>query len=200
MFVSQENWEDCKKYFEGCWVKFKEEGDNKIWNINEVNTKYIVAQGIDKETIGIDLSVGYTIDYVIPKKTTFQLGEEAVNLSRIPARQWKKGMNKQNTLFSHLSAANGWINGTFNPQVINGFVNKPTYYSYKDAEREFKKSEHLLSAALDPRIAVTRLGAVYIDSVMVAKWNIEKESLVIKKIFVPEIAAVFPNIHYRVVK
>jgi hypothetical protein len=154
----------------------------------------------DNETIGIDLEVGYTIDYVIPKKTTYQLNEAAVNLSRIPARQWKKGMNKQNTLFQALCANSLWAPVTFEPQFINGFVNKPGYYTYQDALREFKASEHLDSAALSPRMSICRNGTIYVDTVAVAKLDEKSERIVTKNLFIPEISSSFPNWKIKSVK
>jgi hypothetical protein len=46
MQVNSNNWEDCKKYFESTWVKFKEEGDNRIWYITEVTPKFIFARDV----------------------------------------------------------------------------------------------------------------------------------------------------------
>lgn len=200
MFVSQENWEDCKKYFQDCWVKFKEEGDNKIWYITEVKPKHILAKGVDGEVIGVDLSEGYTIDYVLPKKTTFQCGEHAYHLSRIPARQWKKGMNKQNTSFALLPAENGWLNTALDPSLIHGFINKPSYYPFHNAVKEFTTSNHLQSAALASRVAVTRKGKVYIDTIPVAHFDFDKNLLAVKKIFKQELETLCPNVDIRVLK
>jgi hypothetical protein len=199
MFVDSNNWDDCKKYFEGTWVKFKEEGDNTIWYINEVTPKHLFAKSVDeKEIIGVDLEIGYTLDYVIPKKTTYQLHESAVNLSRIPARQWKKGMNKQNTLFQVLTGDGIWLPAPFQPDVINGFVNKPGYYTPHDALREFKASEHLRSAALNPRMSIARNGTIFVDTVLVARFDGER--LITKSLFVPEISAMFPEWKIKTVK
>lgn len=200
MFVNKENWDDCKKYYQDTWVKFKEGGDNKIFYISEVNPKYILAKDINNEIIGVDLEEGYTIEYAIPKKTTFQLGEYALHLFRVPARQWKKGINKQNTNFSYLNPGSGWLNYTFDANVINGFVNKPTYYTIENAINEFKTSEHLKSAALDSRTSMTNKGMVYIDTVPVARADLEKEQVVVKKLFEPEITQLFQNFKIRTVK
>lgn len=200
MFVNKENWEDCKKYYQETWVKFKEEGDNKIFYISEVGPKYLLAKDINGEVVGVDLEEGYTIEYAIPKKTTFQHGEHALHLFRIPARMWKKGMNKQNTNFNYLNPVDGWLHCGFDSQIINGFVNKPTYYTVKDALNEFQKSVHLKSAALNSRIAMSNKGMVYVDTVPVARVDIEKENVVVKKLFEPEITQLFHNFKIRTVK
>jgi hypothetical protein len=189
MLVTPETAEDCKKYFQHCWVKFKEEGE-KIFYITHVDKKYIHAKSIQDEEILVDHQEGYTIDYLIPKKTVFQHGECAVMLSRIPARMWKKGMNKVNTEFKSLDF-HGWTSREFDMHIINGFVNKPCYYSAQDALNDFAKSEHLQSAALTPRISISRKGTVYVDTIPVGRWLQEKKTLSVKKIFNTEVKPLF---------
>ena len=196
MLITSATYEDCKKYFQHTWVKFKEEGD-KIWYITSVDIHYIYAKSITDEEILIDITEGgYTIEYLIPKKTIFQHGEHAVMLSRIPARMWKKGMSKQNTQFQSLTF-DGWKSKEFDMGVIDGFVNKPCYYSVEDALNEFTKSEHLQSAALSPRIALSRKGSVYIDNVLVGRYLQEKKTLSVKKIFSPEISPLFSTLQIK---
>ncbi len=192
MLVNPGTYEDCKKYYQHCWVKFKEEGDH-LFYVTNVDNKYIYTKDINEGEALIDHREGYTIDYVLPKKAVFQHGENAVMLSRIPARMWKKGMNKQNTEFKILHHS-GWFSGDFDIHIINGFVNKPSYYSAEDALNEFEKSEHLKSVALSPRISMCHKGNIYIDTVLVGKYSSEKKKISHRKLFNIEMKALFPSV------
>lgn len=198
MYVDNTNWDDCKKYFHQCFVKFKEEGE-RIFYITNVDSTMMLAEDIEGNQIGINLSKGYTLDYIIPKKTVFQLGEHARFLSRIPARMWKKGMNKSNTSFQQLSVS-GWSGVPFDITIIEGFVNKPTYYSAEDAILDFGKSEHLQSAALSPRLSMSRNGNVYIDTVLIAKIDFSKNTIINRSLFKVDLQKVFKNLEMKVLK
>jgi hypothetical protein len=191
MFVNQLNTDDIKKYWQGCHVKFKEDGD-RIYHIRAVDGKYIYAEDRQGEEVLIDLAKGYNIDYVIPKKTTYQYGDYAACLSRIPARMWKKGMNKANTQFETLTST-GWKVTTYDIAIIEGFVNKPSYYHIEEALNLFAKTENQQSCALSPRFSLHRKGNVYLDTTPVARLEQQAKRLVAKKIFVPELSKLFPG-------
>jgi hypothetical protein len=110
---------------------------------------------------------------------------------------WKKGINKQNTAFHRLIDA-GWATMDLDMSIINGFINKPVYYDAKDAINEFEKSQHLESAALSPRISIKKNGTIYIDTIAVGRYSYEKKHYSVKKIFTPEVKAVFQNIPSKV--
>jgi hypothetical protein len=198
MYVNSANWQDCQKYFSQCYVKFKEEGD-RIFYITRVDAQLIIAESTSGDEIGIDLAKGYTIEYVIPKKTVFQIGEAALFLSRIPARMWKKGMNKSNTQFQYLTE-DQWASAPFDIHSIEGFVNKPSYYTAVDALNDFKNSAHLKSAALTPRISINHSGKIYLDTVLIGKLDIDKSTIISRKIFKPELTSVFKNMEIKVFK
>lgn len=196
MYVDKTNYDDIVKYFHKTYVKFKEDGDT-VYYIKQVTHSDIIAEDSKGNEVAICLTTGYNIDYVIPKKTVFQHGEHALFLTRVPARMWRKGMDSKNTEFSILSAAGAWSKIAFNIQYIEGFVNKPSYFTYEEAKNNFQKGEALQSAALSPRISVTRKGAVFIDMVMVGKIDFDKNLLTCKKIFTPELTKVFGDVKVK---
>lgn len=193
MFVNKDNYDDIVKYYLKTYVKFKETKD-EIYFIKQVTHTDIICENSKNEEVAICLTVGYTIDYVIPKKTVYQHGEEALFLARIPARMWRKGMDSKNTTFAILSAAGNWTTISFSIQAIEGFVNKPSYFEFKDALNNFEKGTNLQSAALSPRISITRKGAVFVDQVLVGKYDFVYKILTYKKIFGPELAVAIPNV------
>jgi len=189
MYVNQDNWEDCKKYYEHTFTKFKETGDT-IFYINKVTPDDIVAVDINKNEVGIDLTVGYNLEYVIPRKTVYQYGSRAYMISRIPAKQWKKGMCSSNTQIHYLD--DQWMLTEFDMNKIEGFVNKPSYLTSAQGIPKLLNGE-CVSIALSPRFSMNNTGYVYLDSCIVGEYSFSNNVLKGKKIFAPEFKTLFPN-------
>lgn len=197
MKVSKDNWEDAKKYFHQTYVKFKEEGD-ALFFVDRVDPDKIVAKATNGELVGIDLTVGeYHIEYVIPGKAVFQYGPHVVMLSRIPARMWKKGMCTQNTKFETLDATSKWNKATFSSTLIESFINKPCYLEPKEAQKMLGSGE-IESAALTPRISLSKEGKLFVDQTIIAKYN--GTLFTTKRLFQNEVEKLFPHISVKVVK
>lgn len=188
MLINKHNTNDITKYFLNTHVKFKEEGD-KIFFVKKVTPNHVLVVDQNNEEAIIDLSEDYNLEYVIPKKTVFQLGEHALFLSRIPARMWKKGMSVDNTQFAKLSTT-GWEGIPFNIHTVESFVNKPCYFTLEDAITNFEAAQ-LRSAALSPRISISKNGGVWIDTVLVGKFSFAKKELACKAIYKPELSKLF---------
>jgi hypothetical protein len=198
MFVNNANFDDAKKYLQGTYVKFKETGDH-IWHVDSVSPHEMICSDKNKEEVGIDLNIGYNFEYILPRKAVFQYGASAVILYRIPARQWKKGLCKANTNFSILTEEGSWLLCPFDINPIEGFVNKPSYYSLSLAESTFKQDSSFKSVALTPRISMCRTGKVFIDQILVAKADLEKKELMCKPIFKTDLAPVFSSYSLKVI-
>jgi hypothetical protein len=189
MLASQENWKDVQKYFQGTFVKFTSEGE-KIWLITKVTDTVILAKDRNGEEVCVELARPFMLDYVLPHKAVYQFGEHAAVLQRLPQRMWKKGLSNENTELLSCSAQGSWQPMQFSAETLEGFVNKPGYFSFIDAENQFKNGESLQSVALSPRISLTRKGGVFIDTVLVGRCN--KSGLVVKKTFFNDVAPLFP--------
>lgn len=193
MFCNNLNYEDVKKYYQGTWVKIEECGE-RIYTVDKVTSKYTDlsspsrGEGDDEAEIRIDMEVGYNLNYVIPKKTVYQYGERALLLQRVPARMWRKGMDAKNTEFLSLDEKGNWKKTALATPVIEGFINKPSYYSVEDALVGFDNA--LESAALTRRVTLTKGGGVFIDTVYVGK--LEKKGLAFKAIYESNLAPLFP--------
>lgn len=198
MLATPQNYEDVNKYYKGTWVKFKEEGDT-LFYIERATPSRIECHTISKEECCIDLTKpgGYFLEFLIPRKTVYQYDNCAVMLGRNPARMWKKGMCNSNTSFSILKEK-GWTGADFSVTLAEGFVNKPSYLSVPQALEHFKVAESNFSAALTPRISMTRGGSVYIDDIVVAKYHATNNTLAVRKIYVPELQEVFKTSEMKV--
>ena len=197
MEVSQSNWHDVEKYFYDTYVKFKETGDT-IYRINGVNADFITAVSLDGEEVGIDLKKPYTIDFLLPKKTSFNRGNTAYHVSRIPARQWKKGISKQNTMFSAYSPSHGWKMVTWDHSLLEGFVNKPGYAQPGELKTLFANGHD--AVAITPRMVVASNGNIFVDTVVIGKWAFDKELITTRQLFELEIKTNFPFAKLKVLK
>lgn len=196
MEVSQANWHDVEKYFYDTYVKFKETGDT-IFRITGVNSEYITATSLQGEEVGIDLKNPYNIDFLLPKKASFNFGGTAYHISRIPARQWKKGISKQNTCFAAYTET-GWKNVSFDHALLEGFANKPAYIKAPDLKGFFEQGTK--AAAISPRIVVANNGNIFVDTVVVGKWALDKELITTRQLFEVEMQTNFPFAKLKVLK
>lgn len=190
MYVDSTNWQDADKYFRGCFIKLKESGDTLVL-IEKVNQQALWCQDENGEAVCIEINgeetgtIGYELDYVIPRKSYFQDGNTANILTRIPARMWKKGVSKENTAFSVL------VDGVFlkrdvSFEALKAYVHKPVYLPYTEAT-------NYNSIALSPRFAMWKSN-VYLDQIQVGRYYQESKTLLCKKLFMKDLASLFPGV------
>lgn len=196
MEVSQNNWLDVEKYFYDTYVKFKETGDT-IYRITGVNSEYITAVSLNGDEVGIDLKNPYKIDFLLPKKASFNMGNTAFHICRIPARQWKKGISKQNTSFTKYTN-NGWQVCGWDHAMLEGYVNKPSYAKVENLQELFNQG--YAAAAITPRIVVASNGNIFVDTVVVGKWAFDKALITTRQLFEIEMKTNFPFAKLKVLK
>lgn len=192
MKCSNSNWADVRKYYEDTYVKLKETGD-QLWYVRAVTSAGVSFYSLDKEEACYKFSEGKcSIEYALPHKTTFQAGGQAYHLTRIPARMWKKGLSEKNTAFKMLGSQ-GWLSVQVEMQMYNAFVNKPSYLSYKDALQGIKEGD-LISAALSPRMALSKNKKLYVDTKPIGRVFVSKKQVVLgTRLFVSEVSELFPS-------
>lgn len=187
MFVEPANWPDAEKYFAGCFVKVKEYDDTIVY-LDKVTNEGIFGTDENNNNIMIEFDgattgkVGYTLDYILPKKSYFQYGPYAALLYRIPARMWKKGINKQNTELVRLE--NSFNKMPLGFDELKAYVRKPVHQSYTT----YKDNE---STALSPRLAITFMGDIFIDKTKIGK--LIDNQVIVRKLFLDECKTVFPG-------
>lgn len=197
MLFNVETSEDIKKYYQGTWVKFPRLTGDTLWYIDRVTSEFLEIHSDEKEEALLDLKKGYEVDYVIPGKAVYQFGDYATYLARIPARMWKKGMNSANTQFKQLTGSK-WLAKPFDIGVIKAFVNKPAYTNPYDAVAMFKTPESTLaSAAISPRMAFNPQGSIYIDEVMIGKYDFEKDVVTTREIYKSNLMELFSKSKFK---
>lgn len=190
MIFNQSNLDDIKKYYHQTWVKFPRISQDTIWFIDRVGPEYIEIKSDSGEEALFSLKKDYAVDYVLPGKAVYQFGNNAACLTRIPARMWKKGMSSANTQFKLLTDLK-WTPLKFDINVIKAFVNKPAYMDPYAAIQHFKGGSDLLSAAISPRISINRSGSIYIDEIMIGKYEFAKEMLTTREVYINTLKPLF---------
>lgn len=194
MLATKENWEDVKKYYQGTILKFHSEKENlgdRLWKITNVTSNRIEAEDSAGDAIYVDLKYPYKLNYAIPKATVYQYQNRAAYLYRIPARMWRKGIDIKNTKIEVLCADGQWRGIELQFASLQGFVDKPGYYTLKEALDGF--AIDLESAALSSRISLSCKGGVYINQTLVGRYQADKQTLTAKGIFVSDLVKYFPN-------
>lgn len=190
MFLNANNYEDGEKYFGQTYVKIKEYGDTiclvekvtpeAIWLTDEYDQKVCVE--LDGATTG---KPGYNLEFILPKKTWFQSGATALFLTRIPARMWKKGISKNNTSV-HCLKLGSFVGVSLSFQTLHAYVNKPFYATVEDMyENDWS------SVALSPRFALSKGGDLFLDMTKIGIYDKATNTLIVKKLFVPDVTPLF---------
>jgi hypothetical protein len=182
MLLIKDNYRDIQRYYESTWVKFREEGD-KLYFIQKVDEDSIV--GIDEDgnefVFTLDNTAPYTLDYILPSKACFQFKSRVLVLSRIPAKQYQRGLSASNTQVVDLTGRNQPLSFT----ILKEFVNKQQYLTL-DAALFDRKRRH--SAALSSRFSLLcENNALFLDTIRIGYVFVKEKRVMAPKIFWPEI-------------
>lgn len=175
MLALSSNYMDVEKYYLHTNIKLKETGDI-LYYVSFVNSKYITlsykTSTNETQCSLIDIEgKGYLLDYTIPRKMVYQDGEYAIMLSRIPAKQWKKGASTSNTKF-HLLLSKGWTNYEFSYDTLKKYPSVPRYSTQEDINEG-----KCISYALSNRFSLTNEGKLFLDSTYIGQYNIRTFTL-----------------------
>jgi hypothetical protein len=175
--------EDISKYFKGTYVKLKEFGD-QLFLIRSVDS--LSVRGTHEEgefIIYLNDETPYEVDYILPHKSFFQYGSHAVQLRRVPDRQYFRGLCVSNTRLEYLRDGRLHQHDLGFP-ILKAFVTKPAFPNLRAA---IGANESTI--AISPRMMYHRLQRqIYVDFVPVAKVSPSKlEVAVTKPIFKDEI-------------
>lgn len=194
MQFTRENRADIEKYYRHTFVKFKEHAIEKKLNadtlfyIEHVEDSKVSGKSENGDPFIIWLSdkFPFEADYVLPHKSFFQLGVNAVLLERVPAQQYYRGLCPDNTQMTYVS--NGTPSTKKTPigfESLKAFVTKQSFFSLQSA----LKAEHCRTCVLSPRMQFNRdNNMIYVDHIPVAKLNpTKKEITMLKPIFREEV-------------
>lgn len=194
MKFCSENASDIEKYFRHTYMKFPDFAGDRIHYVervlgDRVTGHYFDEQG-DQTQFQFDLypegeGPCPQVEYILPVKSWFQFGEKACFLYRLPLRQYKKGINEENTQIVTPDAAGKFPKVTLDYKAIAAYTAKPAFTSLRPIVGQET------SLALSPRIGVHKNGRVFVDTTHVATVNWEERTVYMhESIFKPEIVAV----------
>lgn len=200
MIFIPENYDDISKYYRQTYVKFREFGD-KLFYIRDVLPKTII--GKDEDGVEFELHMSkefpYEVDYVLPNKSVFQYKNHACVLSRIPAKQYHRGLTSQNTVINRIDR-NGDVAGMhIDFDILKAFVGKQAFPVFDKALTVIGRK---ISVALSRRFSfVPNRKLILADHVPVAEVDhANKQILVYQQMFMPEVTALAKNSIFKVVK
>jgi hypothetical protein len=134
MLFIPENRDDIIKYFSKSYLKFEEYGDTLFFI--DIVDKYLIHGKVDdgrEFTMYLSDEHPYTVDYILPHKSFFQYDKHAVMLSRVPARQYHRGITAQNTSLMYYAGEMGLGKAELSFNTLKAFVTKQKFFTLKQA-------------------------------------------------------------------
>lgn len=184
MLATTKNWPDIKKYYQGTFVKLAELGEVPLF-VDKVTSTAIFFVNKDNEKVELQLcDEGYDLNYCIPKKTVFQLGDLAHIIERVPARMWRKGLTSENSCISTINETGEFFAIPWGMDAVNAFVNKQQYHTLWE-------HHNYPSIALNRRFYALRSGLIGVDGTIVGKVDLKKNKLYYRKPFHKEFTTLF---------
>lgn len=198
MIFNSSNYEDINRYYRNTYVKFKETGD-VLYYIRTVHRELV--RGTDETGTEFELWLSdehpYEVDYILPNKSYFQYKKRACSLTRIPARQYQRGLSTGNTRIHSLSRTGGVNALELDFDLLKSFVSKQQFLKIDKAA--INKAEDY-SIALSSRFAyLPDTKHIFADNVVVAELNkVENKIIMRHPIFTPEVKELASGTEYKV--
>lgn len=186
--------DDIRRYYEKTFCKVVEHGD-KLFFLEQVASNHegweVRLKDSDNELYSILLeeNAPYEMNFALPHRALFNYRNTVCLLERIPARQYKRGINQDNTRIVEV----------FNNKVqaldfrrLEAFVKKMSYCSVNEALFA-KRGAGVVGVALSSRISFyTPAQSFYVDMVPFAQY-IRAENIIVPiaenayRLFAPEL-------------
>lgn len=180
MKFSPSNVDDIRRYFERTYCKLPEHGDKLFYLEEVVGTDEgwevrLKDSNQDVYAILLEEEVPYEMNFALPHRALFPFKNSVLLLERIPARQYKRGINGDNTrlidVFSGKAVALDF-------KKLEAFIQKSKYSSVNEALFA-KRGTAVVGLALSQRISFYCPEQLfYVDLVPFAKYNREKNIIV----------------------
>lgn len=199
-----DNVKDIDKYFRGTYVKFMgmsgvfsdgtecAPAEELVHSIDTIQSNVIKGKRLENgETVPYQfllyaeaVAPAPEVEFILPKKSYFNTDEGACLLSRIPARQYRRGICNDNTSIALLKGNTHTERGV-DLALLDKYVRKPQPYTFQVRD---------VSYAVSRRIAVATTGAVFVDSTQVGTINYEHKRLHVLPLFMPEFLQVLRDL------
>lgn len=192
MKFSKDNWEDIKKYFDKSYMKFPLLGDEVVY-VESVSSAGMSGKRMkNADWDGWQFTFGGVdtvaeVEFVLPRKSYFQSDNGAYLLTRLPAKQYKRGMCRENTSIECLTI-HGFEGVPLSLELINAYTHKPSFQGFCE--------ELGSSYAVSRRMAVDQTGKIYIDHTRIGYIDVKERSINCNiELFVPEIEQIVQEHH-----
>ena len=166
MLFIPENREDISKYYRHSFLKFKEHGDT-IFYISYVDENVVSGSLEDGREFKLYLAKEepYEVDYVLPHKSFFQYGDDAVMLERIPAKQYHRGLTPSNTAMSFRDPNGDVKHLDISFETLKAFVSKQKFYTLSEAMKQVALNSVVLTSRM---MYVPSKHTIFIDFIPIA--------------------------------
>lgn len=189
MIFHRTNYADIKRYFSNTIIKLPEISGDRLWQIISIAPDEVKLVDVDDVEVYIDLNEEYEVDYPLPGRTVYQAADRACILVRKPAKQYFRGLHKDNTQLSYFNGEGGFSAYAWSLSTLQQFVDKPAYQN-PDTINLYEG----MSWALNKHMAVCRNGHVMVLNKVIGRVNWEDKTYkVVSSLFKSELAAAFPN-------
>jgi hypothetical protein len=189
MIFHRNNYEDIKRYYANTIIKLPALSGDRLWQIVSISMDEVKMVDVDGMEIYIDLNEEYEVEYPLPGRVVYQTpGLRAGLIHRRPAKQYYRGLHKENTSLSCYTPSGDLTGMPWNLHTLQEFVDKPCYQdpnTINVGEGD--------SWALNPYMAVTSYGRVMVltQTVALVNWETKKINMV-KHLFKQEVKQAFP--------
>ena len=189
MIFHRDNYEDIRKYYNHTIIKLPELSGDRLWQILSITPDEIKLQDVDGMEIYMDLNDPYTVEYPLPSRTVYQYQDRAALLTRKPAKQYYRGLHKDNTALSFYRQDGSLSSMVWDISTLQQFVDKPAYQDVHTINLE-----EGYSWALSRHMAVARSGNVMVLNQCVGIVNFADKTVLLQRpLFTQEVKQVFPG-------
>lgn len=183
MKFCQDNWEDIKKYFDKSYMKFPLIGDEVVY-VEQVGATGMRGKQSNPEFdewvfTFANNPQGTEVEFVLPHKSFFEYEDRVFFLSRLPSKQYKRGICRDNTQVMVLTV-DGFDTVELSLALINAYTAKPSFQGFR-VDRVGQ------AYAVSPRMAVDQVGRIFIDRTRVGYIDVQARSISCShELFLPE--------------
>lgn len=185
MEISSNNWTDVQKYYQDSYVKFDREYGDRLYYIYKVRPEGVLYRDSDNQEgiLYMDTENPYELEYIMPHKTMFQKDKHCYLLTRIPAKQYSRGLTNSNCQFHLLDALGKWKTADVAWDILNAYTNKPAFRSIADCVRD---PAGRVSEALSKRFAIAG-SLLFCDTFKIGRVDSAKRNLHVLDLFHNEV-------------
>lgn len=190
MILTRQTLKDFKKYYEGTIVKLSET-DDQLYGIKAITDEFVELVAVnsngkfeENKITYVDIDNGYDFNFILPRKGVFLVDYNAYFLSRLPQKQWQKGICPANTSIVKLKGSGEWENipSTQFTKFVYAYCNKQQYYSLDDAWAILRTGQ-MHSLPLSTRMSLSSNGDLFVDTTLIGRIKETSKVLYLNKLF-----------------